>query len=175
MRVWRRTEERYYDNCVREQDRNRGGGIMVWAGIDLEEKTNLIILEGNITNAAYVDQVINAEIVPLFTRRPHLTLMHDNARPHTARMTTDHLTNLGIPVLPWPAKSPDLNPIEHLWDELERRIRNRPRQPTSLQMLRNALLDEWRTIPRNVWRKVIFSMRQRCLSVIIAHGGRTKY
>ena len=175
MRVWRRTGERYSENFIREQDRNRGGGIMVWTGIDLEEKTNLIILEGNITNAAYVDQVINAEIVPLFTRRPRLTLMHDNAKPHTARMTTDHLTNLGIPVLPWPAKSPDLNPIEHLWDELERRIRNRPRQPTSLQMLRNALLDEWRTIPRNVWRKVIFSMRQRCLSVIIAHGGHTKY
>ena len=59
MRMWRRNGERYSDNCVREQDRNRGGGIMVWAWIDMEEKTNLVILEGNISAAAYDDQVIN--------------------------------------------------------------------------------------------------------------------
>ena len=53
-------------------------GILVWAGIDMEEKTNLVILEGNITAAAYVDLVINAVVVSLFTRRPHLTLMQDN-------------------------------------------------------------------------------------------------
>ena len=114
MRVWRRNWGRYSDNCVREQDRNRGGGIMVWAWIDMEEKTNLVILEGNISAAAYVDQVINAEVVPLFTSMPHLTHMHNNVRPHTACITADHLANLGMYVLPWPAKSPDLNPMEHL-------------------------------------------------------------
>ena len=57
MRVWRRTGERYSDNCIREQDRNRGGGVMVWAGIDLEEKANLVILEGNITTTAYVTSI----------------------------------------------------------------------------------------------------------------------
>ena len=114
MRVCRRKGEIYTDTCVRDQDRNRGGGIMVWVWIDVEEKTNLVIIEGNISAAAYVDQVINAEVVPLFTSRPHLTHMHDNARPHTIRMTADHLANLGISVLPWPTKSPDLNPMEHL-------------------------------------------------------------
>ena len=55
--------------------------------VDMEDKTILVILEGNITAAAYVDQVINAEVVLLVTRRPHLLLMHDNARPPTASMS----------------------------------------------------------------------------------------
>ena len=49
MSVWRRKGERYQDICVREQDKNRGGGIMVWAGIDMEGITNLVCLEGNIS------------------------------------------------------------------------------------------------------------------------------
>ena len=51
-------------------------------------------------------------------------LQHDNARPHTARITTQFLAQNGVNVLEWPAVSPDQNPIEHMWDELGRRVRN---------------------------------------------------
>jgi len=49
----------------------------------------------------------------------------------------------------WPAQSPDLNSIEHLWDELERRLRARPSRPTSVSDLTNALLEKWSKIPIN--------------------------
>jgi len=51
--------------------------------------------------------------------------MHDNARPHTARVTRQFLQRNGIETLQWPAMSPDMNPIEHLCDELGRRVRAR--------------------------------------------------
>ncbi|KAL7847350.1 hypothetical protein SRHO_G00223300 [Serrasalmus rhombeus] len=52
------------------------------------------------------------------------------------------MSQFGVEELDWPAQSPDLNPIEHLWDELERRLRARPSRPTSVSDLRNALLEE---------------------------------
>ena len=100
IRVWRKKGERYADCCVREQDRHRGGSVMVWGAIDTHEKSNLIIIDGNLNAAQYVDQVINPEVVPLFVRRPNLVFMHDNARPHTTLLTTNHLANLGIEILP---------------------------------------------------------------------------
>jgi transposase len=53
------------------------------------------------------------------------------------------LTNSNVAVLPWPSKSPDLNPIKHPWGDLDRRARQRQPQPQSFQQLVNALQDEW--------------------------------
>ena len=59
------------------------------------------------------------------------------------------MREFGVDELNWPAQSPDLNPIEHFWDELERRLRARPSCPTSVCDLTNALLEEWSKIPIN--------------------------
>jgi hypothetical protein len=48
-----------------------------------------------------------------------------------------------VPEMDWPAQSPNLNPTEHLWDELERRLRSRPQRPTSLTALATALQEKW--------------------------------
>ena len=68
-------------------------------------------------------------------------LMHDNARPHTARVVSDFLQTADIETMAWPACSPDLNPIEHVWDALGRRVR--ARNLNTLQDLRRDLTEEW--------------------------------
>ena len=148
---------------------------MVWGGIYGNQKTDLIQLYGNLDAQGYINNVINPAIVPLFAANPHLTLVHDGATPHTARVTNQHLANLGVPVLPWPSKSPDLNPIEHLWDQLERRIRARQHPPATLGELRNALEEEWNNIPADRVRRLTGSMRRRCLATMAAFGGHTRY
>jgi transposase len=61
----------------------------------------------------------------------------------------DYLEQNNINVLPWPSKSTDLNPIEHLWNQLDKRVRQRQPPPQTLDQLCQMLQQEWRTIPRN--------------------------
>ena len=146
---------------------------MVWGGIFHNQKTDLVFIDETLNAQRYMDQVINAAVVPLFAAQPQLTLMHDGATPHTARAVGQHLANPGIAVLPWTSKSPDLNPIEHLWDELERRLRARQHEPATLAELRRALEEEWAAIPQERVRRLIVSMRARCGAVVAANGGHT--
>ena len=73
------------------------------------------------------------------------------------------------------SKSPALNPIEHLWDNLDRRVRRRLNPPNNVNVLRAALLEEWNNIPQGDINKLVLSMRRRCQAVSIAHGGHTRY
>ena len=54
---------------------------------------------------------------------PNVTFMHDNARPHLAAIIRQFLATNNVNVLDWPANSPDLNPIEQVWDAFGRRVR----------------------------------------------------
>ena len=102
-------------------------------------------------------------------------LMDDNARAHRARITDQYLEQATIVRMEWPARSPDLNPIEHAWDMLQTAVSSRPVQPTSVQELRQALLEEWYQIPQYKIRRLISSMRRRCQTVIEARGHHTRY
>ena len=73
---------------------------------------------------------------------------NDNAWPHVARICTQFLEAESIPVFPWPANSPDMSPIEHVRDALDRRVRQRVPVPTNIQPLRTAIEEEWDNIPR---------------------------
>ena len=102
-------------------------------------------------------------------------LQQENARPYTARITIDFLRQQGVNVMPWTSLNPDLNPLEHLWDELGRSVRARPVQPQNLRQLEIALHQEWAHIPQNVVRRYVHSTRPRCDSVMGDVGGHTRY
>ncbi|GFU00327.1 transposable element Tcb2 transposase [Trichonephila clavipes] len=57
---------------------------------------------------------------PFLNGLPGAILQQDNARPHTARVAQDFLRH--FQTLPWPARSPDLSPVEHVWDQLKRQM-----------------------------------------------------
>ena len=109
-------------------------------------------------------------------RNNGLTLLQqDTARPHTARITTDFLHQQAVKVMPWPSVSPDLNPIEHLWDELGQRVRDRPVSPQNLQQLEVALNQECAHISQNAVRRYVHLMPSPYDAVIAEVGGHTRY
>jgi len=70
------------------------------------------------------------------------------------------MEEMEIPQLPWPGQSPDLNPIEHLWDELKRRIRAKTVHPKNLGELEVFLQECWSQIQREVYQNLVESMRR---------------
>ena len=91
------------------------------------------------------------------------------------RVVTDFLRQQGIARMDWPAYSPDLAPIEHAWDELGRRVRNNHAPLANLHDMGQLLMAEWQAIPQEFFRRLINSMRQRCVECIRAKGGFTRY
>jgi hypothetical protein len=75
----------------------------------------------------------------------------------------------------WPARSPDLNPIEHLWDTMGKRFRAHPRRPTNQQELEQRLQEIWEDIGQDEIKILINSMGCRCLALIRARGKNAKY
>jgi hypothetical protein len=100
---------------------------MVWGDISYDGSTDLyVIRNGSLTCIRYRDEIL-APIVRLYAGAigDDFILMDDNARPHRARIGNEYLQRETIERIDWPAKSPDLNPIEHAWDILQRQISNR--------------------------------------------------
>ena len=101
-----------------------------------------------------------------------MRLMHDGAPSHTARFTRALLQANRINVLPRPSLSPDLNPIEHIWDVIGQRVRSRV--PLNIRDLERFVVEEWNGVAQLTLRNYIASMRRRCQAVVNANGGHTR-
>jgi transposase len=69
--------------------------------------------------------------------------MDDNARPNRSRAVTAYLQSEAVTYVPWRAMSPDLNPIEHIWDMLGRRIHAREPPVQNIRQLKATFHQEW--------------------------------
>ena len=102
-------------------------------------------------------------------------VMDDHARPHRARVVTEFLEGHGIERMEWPARSPDLNQIEHVCDMMGRSIQQLEAHPLGLQQLGVALKAAWDALVVRDINHLISSMRQRCEAVIAAGGCHTRH
>ena len=99
---------------------------MVWAGKMYNYRTALVQIRGNLNVAKYYGDYLTNHVIPYVNAHPNVTFQEDNATTHIARQTRLLLQANNVNVLDWPVKPPDLNPIVHLLDELDCRIRSRP-------------------------------------------------
>ncbi|GFV45265.1 transposable element Tcb2 transposase [Trichonephila clavipes] len=150
---------------------------MVWGGISIGGRTDLhIIRNGTLTGRRYADEILRPHVTPYpGAIGDSFVFQDDNARPHRAHLVENMLEAETIQRMELPACSPDLNPIEHVWDMLRRHIAARPRPPATVRDLEIALLEEWNSIPQSLIDNFIASMANRCAAVLAVRGDHTPF
>jgi hypothetical protein len=98
---------------------------------------------------------------------------HDNDPKHTSKTVKNYLSNKSRLVLKWPSQSPDLNPIENLWSELDRVTKHR--KPQNEEELMEVLTNAWNTLPVSYLHNLVDSMPRRMQAVLDNDGFPTKY
>jgi transposase len=169
----RRSKKRHKKYKKRQQG---GGSIMFWGGISWEGKTQLAILEGRQASEDYIYTV--SEYMLPFAHLKYGTdfvYQQDNAPIHSSKMTQEFFSRMDVEVLDWPARSPDLNPIENLWATMARRVYGDGKQYDDMNELRQAVLAAWDSITLDEIRTVIDSMPRRCIQVVERKGDKTNY
>lgn len=169
LRVWRPRGERLNPPFALQRHTAPTPGVMVWGAITYDTRSPLILIDGTMTAQRYVRDILQPHVLPLMAGLPAGIFQQDNARPHTARVSQECLRH--ITTLPWPARSLDLSPIEHVWDHLGRQVR----QPTRLAELESRLQELWNEMTQDTIRNLYASMPTRIASCIQARGGPTGY
>ena len=101
------------------------------------------------------------------------TFQHDNDPKHASKLVTEFLAQKKVLILEWSSQSPDLNPIEHLWKHIERKIS--VRKPSNQHDLFELIKRTWEEIPIDVLINLVDSMPCSCNAVVAAKGFLTNY
>lgn len=132
----------------------------------------LVQIEGIMKSPLYCD-ILEQHMLPHAHNKmaDDWLFQQDNDPKHQSKLAKNWMVDHSVSKIVWPSQSPDLNPIEHLWEELDRKIRTRTFTKTNELM--KALSEEWQNISIDVLTRLVDSMPRRCEAVIKAKGYAT--
>ncbi|GFV48042.1 transposable element Tcb2 transposase [Trichonephila clavipes] len=175
--IWRERGSRNHPSNIIERDRYGGRGVLVWGGIMLGSRTDLHIFDaGSVNGTRYCNEIL-LPYVRLFRGAIGLQFlfMDVNAPCHRTVAAEQLLESEDIERMDWPARYPDLHPIEHVWDFLGRRLTARTLPPVTIRELRLVLQDEWAAMPQQLIDTLILSMGRRCETCLAVRGDHIPY
>src|SRR6266511_3164155 len=169
--VWHKADEKYKKECLKPTIK-KSVRIMVWKCFHKNSVGPLVVVEVNINGAKY-KELLEEYLVPFYNE--NYLFQDDNAPCHIAKIVKEWKEENSIDILPWPAQSPDLNPIENLWSELERKVRSHKPRPKNKNELIEVVKQEWNNISNTTLINLVESMPRRVKAVIENKGNPTKY
>ena len=177
--TWKPRGEPLTDRTTTPTVKHGGGNnLMVWGCMGWNGVGKLTEVQGNMDAQQYCE-ILEDGVVESFEKlemeEEERIFQQDNDPKHTSKKATQWFEDNDIQVLVWPAQSPDINPIEHLWVHLKRSLQKHPRPPKGVHELWDRVVEDWNNIPPETCQRLIESMPRRIEAVIKAKGGHTKY
>ncbi|CAK9813888.1 Transposable element Tc1 transposase [Anthophora plagiata] len=175
IRVWRKSKEELNPRHLQPTVKHGGGSVMVWACISAHGVGELVFIDDILDKNRYLQILQNnlKKSADNMGLQNGIKFYQDNDPKHKSRIVQEFLLYTCKNILHPPPQSPDLNPIENLWDELDRRIRTTP--INTKEELKRRLQEEWLRIGQDYLKKIICNMSTRLRHVIKHMGYPTKY
>ncbi|GFU32919.1 transposable element Tcb1 transposase [Trichonephila clavipes] len=170
IRVWRHRGERLLNSCVMHSHTFPAPGIMVWGGIGYHSRTPLVRIAGTLNSQRYISEVLEPVVLPYLQGLATAIFQLDNARPHVARIVQRFFVNHQIELLPWPARSPDLSPIENMWSMVAQRLTQITPPAATPDQLWQRVEASWSAAPQEHIQSLFESM-PRCVAAVISNNG----
>jgi transposase len=175
---WFRDGEELNPRNVKQTVKHGGGNIKLWGCMTAQGVGFMCQIEGIMDSKLYLD-ILNGELKKTIEfyelDEEKIIFQQDNDPKHTAKKVKEHLNNQKFNVLSWPAQSPDINPIEHLWAHMKRELNKYPSPANGLLSLWERVQEVWEDITPETCLNLISSMPRRMEAVIKAKGRWTKY
>jgi len=178
--IWRSPDEEFHPDCIDPKKRETQG-IMFWGAFRWGKRGPGIFFETekgkHITAKVYCDQVINGPLYEFWAESfmdCDPIVMEDNARVHKG-VCIKTREDLGFICLPHPPNSPDLNPIEHIWQHIKHRLAKEHPYVTSAKELKDIIMCMWEEFGDDQFNHLVESMPRRIAAIIKAKGGSIKY
>lgn len=176
--VWVRKGEGLSDRRVQSTLKFGGGSVMIWGCMGWNGVGRAVKIDGIMDGDLYVailEDDLKGSMEDLEVEAADIIFQQDNDPKHTCRKAKKWFKDNKIKTMPWPAQSPDLNPIEHLWQHCKSKLAEYENPPKGVLELWERVQDVWDEIDPSVCQKLIESMPRRIEAVIEAKGGHTKY
>jgi hypothetical protein len=170
--VWRMNEERFHTDCIAPSFKSGRQSVMMWGCFQGDTLGPLVLCPTGKINAKDYCQLLEDRFLPFWNcLASNSIFMEDSAPIHTAQYSKTWRANHGINSMKWPSQSPDLNPIENLWQQLKIAVEKRTVRPKNKEELVQALQEEWRNLgAKNRLGTLVRSMPKRVREVIKANG-----
>lgn len=176
--VWEKPSQVINESSVKPTKKFGGGKVMMWGCITWE----------GVGFSCKIDETLDAELYAEILRGElkrtidfydfdlsEVIFQADNDPKHTSHLAQDTLEELNIQVMSWPAQSPDLNPIEHFWEFVDRKLKGFEEMVASKEELWERIESIVQEINKDLCQKLIATMPERVIDVIRAKGGYTRW
>ena len=176
--VWKSPGEGLSNRLVEGTFKFGGGNLMMWGCMGWDGVGYSCRIDGRMDADLYVsilEDELQKSLQYWGKTTEEVVFQQDNDPKHTSKKAKAWFNDHGFEVMVWPPQSPDLNPIEHLWFHLKRRLAGYEEAPKGVTELWERLEKEWEAIDKSVCQELVSSMPKRVQAVLKGKGGHSKY